>query len=245
MDVPSFHFPTDDRLRYNDQPDFETKFPRLAAWAECITKRRDASATATCFVKKFRLTEVSISGSESRSIATFDFSRRGQVECGFTNDDPPVRTKTFCAGANYRRERDGQLCWYSWCVSGQKPSDEGMVPMTNGQIGADSILSINAATEPKFVSHWWTQSGEEVPHPRSRTSQGYRYYIEVEIYTVGDAVFRIGADRYIETEGGRRFPCTRLEGNAESEGCERFFSNWFRSVTGDVTYKSLRFRISG
>ncbi len=249
IDVPQFHFPSSTEGHFNTQQNLESQFPRLAAWAECITKRRDQSSTSTakCMVHKFELVEHNNgSGAETR-IATFDFSKQRRnkpVECGFTSDDPPQRIpKTFCAGANYRREgASGQLCWYNWCYPDNHLDDDGMAPMSNGLIDSDGQLTIDAAMKPKLVSHWWSQTEGSAANPKTRSTQGFSYFLVIEVYTMGDAVLRVGADRWIDAPGGQQFPCANL-GGALSENCELFFGNWLTDKSGNTTFKSLRFQL--
>lgn len=248
-DVPHFHFPTVDSDRLNTQAGLESQFPRLAPWAECITKRRtqNASISAACYVGRFELVELNVASGARSVIADFDLSaqrRNAPIRCGFNTESPPVRTASFCAGANYRREdASGRLCWYNWCLAPGQPNVDGIATMTGGFITSDGRLSVNVANTPKQVSHWWTQTGGVTPHPRTRASQGYRYFLEVDLYTVGDAVFRVGADRWIDTEGEQKFLCNRL-GQA-SANCEIYFSNWLRDTSGNTAFKTLVFQLDG
>ncbi|MEQ1726265.1 MAG: hypothetical protein ABL882_10105 [Sphingopyxis sp.] len=116
--------------------------------------------------------------------------------------------------------------------------------MTGGRISSDGIASIDVAGTPHQVSHWWTQTGGATPHPASRVHSGYRYYLEVDFYTVGNAALRVGADRWILNSGGQKFSCSTWNGDIR-ENCQLYFSNWLRDESNDTSFKSLRFHLDG
>jgi hypothetical protein len=248
IDVPSFALASG-AAQFNVQANFENDFPYLTGWAECITLRRDHNPTdpAKCIVKKFRLLEFNIATGAETQVAENDFTDNdnGRIRCAFTNANPPVRIEnTTCNGANYRREYEGQLCWYNWCLVGPHPpgaTGDGIAPMTNGLI--DSVthsLTIDAAADPKHVAHWWTYTTTDPYRPRSQTNQGYQYIVEIEFYTVGDAVLRVGADRWAEK--GQASLCS-MSNNSYSANCQLYFSNWLQTPT-QIAQKA-RLRVAG
>lgn len=245
IDIPRFHIrPRSEH--YNDQPGLHEDFPRLTAWGECITKRRDHNRRndARCIIREFKLVEIDGSGRE-RVVARFDLSepRRGKpVDCGFEGD-PPVRTASYCAGANYRREgENGDLCWYAWCVGDYHLPDEGIGPMENGSIRPDGRFVINVARRARRVSHWWTQKRVEASHPFPRMDEHAEYYLDIRFRTIGEAVLRIGADGWTPRFDGPKRDCQRFE--RPSNNCEMFFSNWYRSTRDDGPYHRLRFSLT-
>ena len=250
-DIPHFHLNVPDNVRYNQQAEFERQFPRLAPWGECITMKRTqpASVVASCHIRRFDLVEEQVATGNRSIVATFDLSaarRSAPVACGFTATTPPIRDeRTFCAGANYRRQdAAGRLCWYNWCSTAGQPDIDGISPMTGGRVSALGILEINVSTSPHQISHWWTQTGGATAHPSTRTAAGYRYLLEIEFYTLGDAVLRVGADRWVAEQGGHRFACNLWAG-PDRENCQLYFSNWLRDTTGDRNFKLLRFHLDG
>lgn len=94
-------------------------------------------------------------------------------------------------------------------------------PMSNSLIDG-GLLTIDVATRPQRVAHWWTD--------RVSVTPGSRYFAEVRFEVVGMAAIQLGSDWWRTLDApyaGYDATCKR------SNNCEAWVSGWYENTDGD------------
>jgi hypothetical protein len=129
--------------------------------------------------------------------------------------DHPIIYNT--EGKLYERlNSTGNLCWMC--------TDRGTIP----SVATNGVVTINVATMPAFVPHWWTA--------RVNVDANTRYFVEARFRVNGMAAMQFGVDFWVDRclDGG---PCT--PGSAYDEHrcqtanpCESWASRWIGDTGG-------------